>query len=118
MGSGSINAETMPINSRQKGAEGEREWARIIRKIWNAVTARRGCQYAGGPYSPDVTGIPGLHCEVKRTEKLSVYKAMSQAIKDSGNNTPYVAHRKNCEDWLIIIRADDVLAFVKAINEL
>mgnify|MGYP005828984265 FL=1 len=108
----------MPINSRQKGAAGEREWAKFIRKMWNAVTARRGCQFAGGPDSPDVTGIPGLHCEVKRTETFNAYKAMSQAIRDSGNNTPYIAYRKNCESWLIIIQADDVLKFVKAINEL
>jgi len=117
MGSWKIG-DKMTINSRQKGAAGEREWAKFTKKTWRAMFARRGCQFAGGPESPDVIGIPGLHCEVKRCEKLSAYKAMSQAVKDSGNNTPYVAHRRNCEEWLIIIRAEDVLAFVKAINEL
>jgi len=106
------------INSRQKGAAGEREWAGFLRRVWNAVTARRGCQYAGGPDSPDVTGVPGLHFEVKRVERLNIYRAMDQALAECGDNVGCCAHRINNGDWMVTFPADDVLAFVKAINEL
>jgi len=85
----------MPINSQQKGAEGEREWARWLRNNLSVEDARRGCQHAGGPNSPDVIGLLGTHAEVKRTQKLNLWAAMFQAIRDCGKNLPYVAHRKN-----------------------
>lgn len=56
-----------------------------------------------------VGGIPGTHCEVKRTEKINIYKAMEQAIGDAGDKIPYVAHRRNRGEWLIILRADDFM---------
>ena len=99
------------INSRDKGARGEREWAARLQELTGKPT-RRGCQFAGGQDSPDVVGgIEGLHGEVKYTERFSIYKAMKQAIQDAGTNTPYVAFRSNNEEWLIIIRAADMLMF-------
>jgi Holliday junction resolvase len=101
----------MTINSRQKGARGEREWAQWLRDNLG-IEARRGQQFAGGTDSPDVIGLEGTHCEVKRVEKLNISKAMEQAERDCGdNNLPYVAHRKNGEEWLITIRARDFLMF-------
>lgn len=99
----------MPINSRQKGAEGEREWARWLRNNLSVEDARRGCQHAGGPNSPDVIGLLGSHAEVKRTQKLNLWAAMFQAIRDCGKNLPYVAHRKNGEEWLVTMRAKDII---------
>ena len=95
--------------SRDKGARGEREWAKILAELFGCDDAHRGRQCHGGPDSPDVAkGIPGTHAEVKRTEKLSLYAAMSQAFDDAGDDVPYVAHRRNNEDWLVIVRADDL----------
>lgn len=70
--------------------------------------ARRGQQFAGGGDSPDVVhNIDGLHVEVKRTEALSLYKAMEQAKADAGDdNFPVVFHRRNGKDWLVIMEAD------------
>jgi len=100
----------MTINSRRKGAQGEREWAQWLRDNLG-IEARRGQQFAGGPGSPDVIGLEGTHAEVKRVEKLNITNAMAQAGRDSGDNLPYVAHRKNGEEWLITIRARDVVCF-------
>lgn len=101
----------MTINSRAKGARGEREWAEWLRDNLG-IDARRGQQFAGGPDSPDVIGLKGTHAEVKRVEKLNISNAMTQAERDCGdNNLPYVAHRKNGEEWMITIRATDVLMF-------
>ena len=40
--------------SKRKGQRGEREWALFLRSRGGFDTARRGCQNAGGPDSPDV----------------------------------------------------------------
>ena len=100
----------MAINSRAKGARGEREWAKWLRDNLG-IDARRGQQFTGSPDSPDVIGLEGTHAEVKRVQKLNISNAMAQAIRDSGDNLPYVAHRKNGEEWLITIQARDVLGF-------
>lgn len=74
--------------------------------------ARRGRQFCGSPESPDVVGgIVGTHVEVKRVEKLNLYAAMKQALKDCGPSIPYVAHRKNGEPWLVTVLARDLIAF-------
>lgn len=106
----------MPLNSRQKGAVGEREFAALLRE-WGYDEARRGVQFKGGPDSQDVHGVPGIHFEVKRTEKLQLYAAVDQARRDAaGKAMPVVAHRCNgnkgprtgCRgDWLFVLGADD-----------
>ncbi len=103
-------------NSREKGARGEREFARLLREHYT-VDARRGVQYKGGPDSPDVEGIPGIHFEVKRTERLSLYEAMAQAERDCGDRVPVVAHRRNGKEWLLIIREKDVNRFIESMSK-
>ena len=100
-------------NSRAKGAEGEREWARLLQS--HGLAARRGQQFAGGPDSPDVLcpDLPGIHFEVKRVELLSLYKAMDQARRDAGSKIPVVAHRRNRKEWLVIMRAEDWIKWAK-----
>ena len=101
----------MTINSRAKGVRGELEWAKWLRDNLGVSDARRGQQFSGGVDSPDVIGVEGTHVEVKRVEKLNLSHAMTQAVRDSGDNLPYVAHRKNGEEWMITIQARDLLAF-------
>jgi len=106
----------MTINSRQKGAAGEREWAQFLREL-GIDHARRGQQFSGGVDSPDVVGLAGTHCEVKRVEKLNVTNAMLQAIRDANEQAlPYVAHRKNREEWLVTIRAQDIIGFIELLS--
>ena len=101
------------MNSKQKGGRGEREWAAFCREH-GFTEARRGQQFAGGIDSPDVVGIPGVHQEVKRVESLNIHKAMEQAIRDSeGKAVPIVAHRRNREEWLVTMRAEDFMEMCK-----
>ncbi len=93
------------VNSKQKGKCGERELAQWIRENWG-FSARRGQQFKGTPDSPDIDGVPGVNIECKRTEKLSLYKALEQAKKDSGGKIPIVLHRQSRKPWVIIIEAD------------
>ena len=90
--------------SREKGKRGEREAAKAIEEALG-VSARRGVQYQGGTDSPDiVTGLPGVHFEVKRREALKLYPAMAQAIMDAGyGEVPVVLHRKNRFGWLAVV---------------
>lgn len=104
----------MALNSRQKGAQGEREWSTWIRDNWG-IEARRGCQHQGRPDAPDViTDLVGVHFEVKRVEKLSIEKAMAQATRDAGDGVPCIAHRRNRCDWMVTVKAKDVARFCKA----
>lgn len=71
------------MNSREKGAAGERELAGILKKY--GYDCRRGQQYCGINGDADVIGIPGLHIECKRVEKLNIDDALEQSIRDAKN---------------------------------
>jgi Holliday junction resolvase len=105
----------MPINSRQKGARGERAWRDQLRE--HGFAARRGQQFSGGGDSPDVVceemGAV-FHCEVKAVERLNIRDAMRQAERDAGERMPYVAHKTNREPWLVTLRSDDFLDLVRS----
>lgn len=95
-------------NSRRKGKDGELEWAKFLRD--HGYDARRGQQYKGGGDSPDVTGLPGIHQEVKRVEQFSLYKALDQSKRDAADaEVPIVIHRRNRQPWVVIMDAEDWL---------
>lgn len=96
------------MNSRRKGAAGERELANKLKDY--GYSARRGQQYCGANGDADVVGLPGIHIECKRVEKLNLYDAMSQSVKDAmENEIPAVFHRKNNCEWLVTLRMDDFM---------
>ena len=100
------------MNSRAKGCRGERELSKWLKD--RGFEARRGQQYSGNPEAPDIIhNIPGLHIECKRCEALSLYPAMAQAIRDCGNSVPSVWHRRNHKEWLVVLRAEDFIKFIK-----
>ncbi|MEM6260730.1 MAG: hypothetical protein AAGI37_20980 [Planctomycetota bacterium] len=102
-------------NSRSKGKRGELEWRDVLRDL-GYLSAERGQQRAGGADAPDVkNGIPGTHPEVKRVEALNIHKAMAQAVGDAVDLVPYVAHRRNRTDWLVTIRASDLVEFARLV---
>lgn len=104
--------------SRDKGKVGEREVAARLRAAGFSA-ARRGVQFKGGADSADVTGLPGHHLEVKRTEKLNLWGALEQAKKDAAagvtgkGKAPVVVHRSSRRDWVAILPLDDFLELVK-----
>ena len=104
--------------SIMKGKRGEREFCSLLRSK-GFTSARRGRQFKGSPDSPDVVGIEGWHVEVKRTEALSLYEAYRQACEDAGDcDIPVVAHRRNDRPWLMILKAEDLLALIRNLEEL
>ena len=92
-------------NSRAKGAKGERELANILKD--RGYNTRRGQQYCGSNGDADVVGVPGLHIEVKRTEKCMPYKYLDQATSDARDDElPVVFHRQNNKEWIAILSMD------------
>ena len=100
------------MNSRDKGAKGERELARVLSE--RGYQCRRGQQYCGANGDADVVGLPGVHIECKRVERLDLDKAMSQSVHDAKTGEmPIVAHRKNNHPWLVTMRLEDFMAIYK-----
>lgn len=100
------------MNSRQKGARGERELAKALRAY--GYDCRRGQQYCGSNGDADVVGLPGIHIECKRVEKLNLYDAMAQSKADARENEmPAVMHRKNNCEWLVTMSLADWIEIYK-----
>lgn len=101
----------MAVNGKRKGKDGELELAKKLREYGYDV--RRSVQYNGKEEDgqADLLGLPGLHIECKRTEKLSLYDAVSQAKRDSKgkNQLPAVFHRRNKCEWLVIMPLDSFM---------
>lgn len=101
------------MNSREKGATGERELAGILKKY--GYDCRRGQQYCGINGDADVIGIPGLHIECKRVEKLNIDDALEQSIRDAKDGEiPVVMHRKNRKPWKVTLELDEFMKLLKA----
>ena len=101
------------MNGCVKGANGERELAGVLRDH-GFVTERGGtCSYGK---KPDLSGLPGIHIEVKRVERLNINKAMQQAVADAvkfQDGAPTVFHRQNRSDWLVTMRLEDWIRIYK-----
>lgn len=103
------------INSRQKGANGERELANILRQF--GFESRRGQQFSGKNGDADVVGVPMLHIECKRVEHLNLDSALEQSERDARAEfqrtgkiaVPVVIHRKNRTPWRITMNLVDFL---------
>lgn len=91
--------------SKRKGAAGELELAKLLSSY--GYEARRGYQFDGKDVA-DVIGLPGIHIECKRVEKLNLFEAIKQAIRDAKHDElPAVFHRRNREPWQVTMTFDD-----------
>ena len=88
------------MNSRSKGKRGELELCRKLREY--GYSCSRSVQYCGANGDADVVGLPGIHIECKRVERLNLTDAMHQAMRDTrAGELPAVFHRRNDEPWLV-----------------
>jgi len=97
----------MGKSAQRKGSNGERELAALLKA--RGYDLERGGSLSFGR-KPDLSGLPGIHMEVKRVEHLNVPAAMKQAIQDSArfqDGMPTVFHRRNREPWLVTMRLED-----------
>lgn len=98
---------------REKGKRGERELANLLKSY--GFDCSRGQQYCGINGNADVIGLPGIHIECKRVERLNVVEAMEQAVNnaDGADDVPAVFHRKNGTGWLVTMRLNDWIEFYR-----
>lgn len=100
------------MNSRQKGARGERELALALREL--GYEARRGQQFSGKNGDADVVGLPKIHIECKRVEHLNIDDALDQSIRDARDGEiPVVMHRKNHTPWKVTLLLSDFIRFYR-----
>ena len=101
------------MNSRRKGAEGERSLCRKLREY--GYEARRGQQFSGANGDPDVvTNMGHIHIECKRVERLNIYTAYEQSTNDAREGeTPVVIHRKNRKQWLVTMSLEDFISMYR-----
>lgn len=101
------------MNSRTKGKRGELEAAHILKK--HGYDTRRGQQFAGINGDADVVGLPYIHLEIKRVEKLNIDDALQQSIRDARDaEIPVVMHRKNRTEWKVTMLFEDWINMYKA----
>ena len=102
-------------SSRRKGKVGEREIVNVL-KAAGFEAAHRSAQYCGNTGdAPDVEGLPGIHIEVKRVERLNLRKAYEQAVNDSkkSGDIPAVFHRPSHQPWMVSLSLSDFLKLYK-----
>jgi len=103
--------------SRDKGKRGEREACKALSDALGGLY-RRSVQYCGRGGTADITGLTGIHMEVKRVERLSLYPALEQAQGDKlPKEKPIVLHRKNGKPWVLICYVHDLKEIANAIDD-
>ena len=86
---------------QRKGATGERELSGILREY--GYDTQRGGSLTYGSI-PDIVGLPDIHIECKRAERLDLLAAIRQAEADAArfnDGLPCVFHRKNRSPWIV-----------------
>ncbi|MBR3236951.1 MAG: hypothetical protein IKF99_00785 [Oscillospiraceae bacterium] len=100
------------MNSRDKGAKGERELASKLTAY--GFPSRRGQQFSGANGDADVVGLPWIHIECKRVEHLNLQEAYDQSRRDARDDEiPVVMHRKNNCKWLVTMSLEDWIDFYR-----
>jgi hypothetical protein len=99
---------------RAKGARGELEVVGLVQAAgW--PMARRTHDGREQALRGDIANGPaGVHLEVKRQERASVWSWWEQATADAGNAMPVVAFRRSRSAWLAVAELDELLALFAA----
>lgn len=93
--------------SRNKGQRGEREVRDLLRAHGFA------CERDGSEFGDLRHELPGLHCEVKRCERVDLHGWWAQAVRDAGpGETPSVWFRRSREGWRVVVPAEFLLGLL------
>ena len=89
-----------------KGRNGEKELQKIFRQ--HGYDLKRGGTQSYGE-KPDLYGLPRIHLEVKRSERIELPKWMAQARRDAlrfKDGCPVVFFRRNNEPWFVTMNLE------------
>lgn len=111
------------MNSNKKGKRGELEFAKLLNDKLK-TNYRRTPQSGGMDFKGDIITFGNsrardFHWEVKRQEKLNLYKAYQQAQLDARDGKiPIVAFRRNQDNWKVCIDAEDFINLIMELDQL
>jgi len=99
------------MDSRAKGARGELEFIhRHLAPYW--PDAKRNLDQFGDD-KRDAIQCAGIHWQIKRTERLELWRAIRQAEQEAiGSDVPVVAFRRNHSGWYCVAPADFLCALI------
>ena len=96
------------MNARRKGIRAENEAAAALSAVFGIPCRRASRMYLPGFDAPDVTGLPGVHVEVKRREHLNLTAAVRQSKADvQAGEIAVVIHRPRRAAWLLTVALSD-----------
>jgi hypothetical protein len=98
--------------SRTKGRSGELEVARIFRDA--GYDCERVPNSGGLRIKGDLYGNVPAHIEVKRTERLELWRALKQAEDECGSKPPVLVFRRNRSPWYAAVPLDYLLSIMAA----
>ncbi len=88
---------------------------RDILRTWG-YESERTAQLQTGGHGADVDGIPGVHLEVKRQERIEIEKWCRQAEADAARQRapgrPVTAWRRSREPWRVSLTLEDFLTLI------
>lgn len=102
------------MNSRAKGAVGEREFiGKHLIEFW--PTARRNLEQHTED-KRDSLDTGDLHWQIKRTEALRIWEALKQAEDEAGGRMPLLAFRRNRSPWYVAGRASLLVPILSTVE--
>lgn len=104
------------MNPRRKGIRAENEAAVALSAVFGVPCRRSSRMYLPGFEASDVTGLPGVHVEVKRREHLNLTAAIRQSQQDAApGETAIVIHRPRRSAWLLTVALTDAPALAETL---
>ena len=87
----------MPINSKQKGARGERDFCKFLNGFgMEAIRTAQHCGKDGGEPDIKCADLDQFHFEVKMSGTSDIYGYLAQAERDANEDRyPVVAYRRS-----------------------
>ena len=99
--------------SWRKGRAGEWELSKLLNAAGFDTRPAPPMNYGT---EPDIVGLPGVHIECKRAERLRLSEWMEQAKRDAarfGDGMPVVIFRQNGQPWRVLLNLDSFLRLLK-----
>lgn len=103
----------MGHTSQRKGRAGELELCRRLKEYGFDVQPGEAVSFGS---TPDIVGLPGIHVEVKRHERIEIGAWMEQAERDAGrfgDGWPCVFFRRSREGWRVCMPLEAWIALYK-----
>lgn len=110
------SADTCGMDSRRKGAAGEREAAAAFEAA-TGLPCHRTAQRVGIHGDADIALDAPIHLESKRVARVAALKYLRQAERDATPGRVPVAIVREDRDveWCVMLRVRDVVAFANAV---